>query len=52
MERKWYKKEGEKWAEAPATLETEKGYISNYNTDANEVMLREHGYLPENEIEI
>lgn len=52
MERKWYKLTNNEWVEAPQSIETENGTMYNYNCDANEVMLRADGYLPENEIEL
>ena len=51
MERKWYKIVNGAWIEAPASIETERGAMYNYNCEANEERLREGGYLPENEIE-
>jgi hypothetical protein len=50
MNRKWYKKVDGKLTEAPQQIKTEKGVMFNYNCSANEKMLREDGYLPENEI--
>ena len=47
MERKWYKN----GTEAPTFVETENGTLYNYNSDANEEMLRADGYLPENEVD-
>ena len=52
MERKWYKWVNGMWQEAPATVTGDDYTLYNYNSDANEVMLREDGYLPENEIDI
>ena len=51
MNRKWYKKIDGEWVEAPQQVKTENGVMYNYNCSSNEVMLREDGYLPENEIE-
>lgn len=47
MERKWYKN----GTEAPTFIETDNGTLYNYNSDANEEMLRKDGYLPENEVD-
>jgi len=52
MVRKWYKKVDGEWREAPQQIETDNGILFNYNDDSNEQMLREDGYLPENEIEL
>ena len=51
MNRKWYKKIDGEWVEAPQQVKTENGVMYNYNCSSNEVMLREDGYHPENEIE-
>ena len=40
------------WEEAPATVTGDDYTLYNYNSEANEVMLREDGYLPENEIDL
>ena len=50
MERKWYKEVDGKLVEAPQSIETNNGIMYNYNCDSNEQMLREDGYLPEDEI--
>ena len=50
MERKWYKIVNGAWVEAPASIETERGTMYNYNCEANEEQLRDDGYLPEDEI--
>jgi hypothetical protein len=50
MERKWYKKINGEWIEAPQQVETENGTMFNFNCESNEKMLRELGYLPENEL--
>ena len=42
--------ESEAWVEAPQSKELDKGTMYNYNCDANEVMLRADGYIPENEV--
>ena len=52
MERKWYKLRDGVWTIAPQQKVLEDGVMYNYDCDANEVMLREDGYLPENEIEL
>ena len=52
MERKWYKWVNGMWVEAPATITSNDFTLYNYNSEANEVMLREDGYLPENEIDL
>ena len=52
MERKWYKWVNGMWQEAPDTVTMDNYILYNYNSEANEVMLREDGYLPENEIDI
>jgi len=50
MKRRWYKYEAGAWVEAPQQITTDKGTMYNYNCDANEVMLRADGYIPENEV--
>ena len=51
MERKWYKTVNGVITEAPENLETETGTIFNFNAESNEQILREYGFLPENEID-
>ena len=50
MERKWYKLENGVQNEAPQQKDTTNGIIFNFNAESNEPMLREDGYLPEDEI--
>lgn len=52
MNRKWYKNINGEWVEAPQQVETENGVMYNYNSDANEKMLREDGYLPDGEVTV
>lgn len=52
MERKWYKLVNGAWVEAPEKIEFENSIMFNYNDDSNEYMLRNDGYLPENEIDV
>lgn len=52
MERKWYKIVNGEYVEAPQQVETEKGVMYNYNSDANEKMLRADGYLPDGEVTV
>ena len=52
MERKWYKWENGMWQEAPATVTGDDYTLYNYNSEANEAMLRADGYLPESEIDV
>lgn len=47
MERNWYKLIDGVWTIAPQQKVLEDGIMYNYNCDANEAMLREDGYLPE-----
>ena len=51
MERKWYKIVNGVLTEAPDNLETATGTMFNFNAESNEQILREYGYLPENEID-
>ena len=51
MEREWYKLIDGVWTIAPQQKVLEDGIMYNYDCDANEAMLREDGYLPDDEIE-
>lgn len=50
MKRKWFKKEGDLWVEAPPQKDLYDRIIFNYNCDSNEEMLRKDGYIPEDEL--